>query len=371
MMYLRPYKKSDAKTILSWCKDEETFRKWTSDRYETYPITAEDMNYKYFDCNGDCEESDNFYPMTACDEKEPVGHFILRYVGGRRDVLRIGFVILDDGIRGKGYGKQMVRLGMQYAFEIMGASKVTIGVFENNLPAYHCYRAAGFQEVEEEEPQICELFGEKWKVLELALERAGYQASKQLKTDWNVKKRVQKRDDYSVYFVSDELVIRDMLSTDCVVFSEEERAQGWESSPDKFEMRINHRKEGKCISLVAEYQGAPAGYVNVYPDAEWGPFGKQGYPEIVDFAVLEKYRRHGIGAALMDIAEQIAVTYSDMVYLGVGMHNGYGSAQRIYVKRGYIPDGSGVWYQDKVCTPYDTIYTNDDDLVLYLSKKLR
>ncbi len=27
--------------------------------------------------------------------------------------------------------------------------------------------------------------------------------------------------------------------------------------------------------------------------------------------------------------------------------------------------------KDKVYTPYDTIYTNDDDLVLYMSKKLK
>ena len=55
----------------------------------------------------------------------------------------------------------------------MGASMVTIGVFENNLPAYHCYRAAGFRDVDEE-PVVCELFGEKWKILELALDRAEY-----------------------------------------------------------------------------------------------------------------------------------------------------------------------------------------------------
>ena len=96
-----------------------------------------------------------------------------------------------------------------------------------------------------------------------------------------------------------------------------------------------------------------------------------GYPEIVDFNVLEKFQRKGIGTKLMDVAEKIASEYADTVYLGVGLHSGYGSAQRMYVKRGYIPDGSGVWYKDKPCTPYDTIYTNDDDLVLYLSKKLR
>ena len=83
-----------------------------------------------------------------------------------------------------------------------------------------------------------------------------------------------------------------------------------------------------------------------------------------------KYRNNGIGSKLMDIAEQIAAQYSDVVYLGVGLHNGYGSAQRMYVKRGYIPDGTGVWYCDKVCEQYANC-CNDDDLVLYFSKKLR
>ena len=90
----------------------------------------------------------------------------------------------------------------------------------------------------------------------------------------------------------------------------------------------------------------------------------------MDFGVLEKYRNNGIGSKLMDIAEKIALGYSDIAYLGVGLNSGYGSAQRMYVKRGYIPDGSGVWYHDKVCPQYADC-CNDDDLVLYLSKVLR
>lgn len=101
-----------------------------------------------------------------------------------------------------------------------------------------------------------------------------------------------------------------------------------------------------------------------------GALGGKGYPEIVDFGVLEKYRNQGIGTALMNIAEKVAAEYADIVYLGVGLHSGYGSAQRMYVKRGYIPDGSGVWYNDKICNPYEEC-KNDDDLVLYLSKKLQ
>ena len=173
MLRLRPYKPSDAKTIISWCKDEATFRKWTSDRYDAFPITEVDMNKKYIDNNGDCIEEDNFYPMTAFDENGIVGHLIMRFTDENKTTLRLGFVIVDDTKRGKGYGKEMISLAIKYAFEIFNAEKLTIGAFENNMPAYYCYKAAGFKDVETEEI-VYEIFGEKWKVLELALTKHEY-----------------------------------------------------------------------------------------------------------------------------------------------------------------------------------------------------
>ena len=163
--------------------------------------------------------------------------------------------------------------------------------------------------------------------------------------------------------------VRNFRPEDSEIICAGEVAQGWDQTIDKYIDRLKDRDEGKCISLAAEYHGNIAGYINVYPDAKSGAFAGRGLPEIVDFGVLEKYRRRGIGKALMDAAEDIAKEYADTVYLGVGLHSGYGSAQRMYVKRGYIPDGSGVWYKDRPAEPYG-IYPNDDELVIYMSKKL-
>ena len=173
-----------------------------------------------------------------------------------------------------------------------------------------------------------------------------------------------------IYFKDKDILIRDMIQNDAQIITDEEIAQGWHQTIEKYETRLKHQKQGKAIALIAEYKGNVAGYVNVYPDSERGSFAGQGYAEIVDLGVLEKYRRNGIGNKLMDIAEEIASRHSDTVYLGVGLHNGYGSAQRMYIKRGYIPDGTGVWYGEKVCPQYADC-CNDDDLILYLSKKLR
>jgi len=93
-------------------------------------------------------------------------------------------------------------------------------------------------------------------------------------------------------------------------------------------------------------------------------------PVISDLIVFEKYQRKGIAGKILDAAEQKASELSNNVQLAVGLHSGYGAAQRIYAKRGYVPDGSGVWYKDSPLEPYDDCQ-NDDDLVLYLLKNLR
>ena len=173
-----------------------------------------------------------------------------------------------------------------------------------------------------------------------------------------------------IYLDKQPIMIRDLKPEDAEIITREEIAQGWHQTIDKYLTRLDHQKQGFCISLVAEYEGNVAGYINVYPKSITGPFGNKDIPEIVDFGVLEKYRRRGIGSALMDQAEKIAGQYADTVYLCVGLHEGYGSAQRMYVKRGYIPDGTGAWYGGKPCEPYGE-YAVDDDLVIFMSKPLR
>lgn len=172
------------------------------------------------------------------------------------------------------------------------------------------------------------------------------------------------------YLSKGQLTVRNIEHGDVQAITDAEIEQGWNASIEKYQKRLEDQKSGRAISLIAEYSGKPVGYINVYPNSTEGAFGGKDYPEIVDFGVLEKYRKQGIGTILMDVAEKIAATYADIVYLGVGLHSGYGSAQRMYVKRGYIPDGSGVWYRDKICKPYEEC-KNDDDLVLYFSKKLK
>ena len=173
-----------------------------------------------------------------------------------------------------------------------------------------------------------------------------------------------------IFYTDGEVVIRTMTGADVKALADGEIAQGWGDTTEKHETRLRDQAAGRCIPLAAEYCGQAAGYLSVYRRVEHGPFAELGWPELVDFGVLEKFRGRGVGGKLMDAAERLAGEWSSTVGVGVGLHSGYGSAQRMYVKRGYVPDGSGVWFHDTVCPPYGDC-RNDDSLVLYLSKTLR
>jgi len=53
----------------------------------------------------------------------------------------------------------------------------------------------------------------------------------------------------------------------------------------------------------------------------------------------------------------------------VGLFDDYGPAQRLYAKRGYVPDGRGACQGQRPLKQGETI-TTDHDLILWLTKDL-
>ena len=161
--------------------------------------------------------------------------------------------------------------------------------------------------------------------------------------------------------------IRRMQESDIKELSRGFISQGWPSREEILTRYFKEQESGEREVLVAEVGGAVAGYITILPCAKQGPFAEI-YPELSDFNVFEPFQNQGIGNLLLEEAEKRVRLISDKVTLGVGLHSGYGPAQRLYIKRGYIPDGTGVWYRNHPLEMNDTIQ-NNDDLVLYLSKK--
>ena len=117
------------------------------------------------------------------------------------------------------------------------------------------------------------------------------------------------------------------------------------------------------------YERATVGALLATIDADYPGFRDAGIPEIQDLNVRRDYRRRGIGSALLDEAERRISQRAEGAGIAFGLYADYGAAQRLYVKRGYVPDGRGLHYRVNPVVAGET-YRVDDDLLLYLVKRL-
>jgi GNAT superfamily N-acetyltransferase len=143
----------------------------------------------------------------------------------------------------------------------------------------------------------------------------------------------------------------------------------WHKPRSIFEGYLKEQEENKRQIWVARAQEV-LGYVTLSWHSHYQPFSSRSIPEVMDLNVLPPFRNKGIASKLMDVAERQANESSAIVGIGVGLYDGYGQAQRLYVQRGYIPDGRGPTYRYQPLQ-YGQEVLVDDDLVLWFEKVLR
>jgi GNAT superfamily N-acetyltransferase len=169
--------------------------------------------------------------------------------------------------------------------------------------------------------------------------------------------------------LKDSISIRVMQEADCALISQGFADQGWDKPISQYLRYLRESKEGLRVVLLAEYDGQFAGYLTIVWESTYPPFRTEGIPEIVDFNVLQKYRRLGVGRMLMDEAERRMAERSPIAGIGVGVTADYGAAQVLYVKRGYVPDGRGLFQNGQHVRPGEQVRA-DDSLVLYFARQL-
>ena len=167
-----------------------------------------------------------------------------------------------------------------------------------------------------------------------------------------------------------EPMIRLLEQSDISVIVEAFKQIGWNKPASQYEGYLKEQNLGVRKVFVAFVDEKFAGYIAICWKSTYPPFHESQIPEIVDFNVLPNYRRQGIGTALMDKVENEIAKRSAIAGIGVGMDSDYGAAQRLYVLRGYVPDGHGLHYRGHYPQHGEQV-TVDDDLVLYFTKELK
>ncbi len=140
--------------------------------------------------------------------------------------------------------------------------------------------------------------------------------------------------------------------------------------PGYFEQCFIEQVDGKRETFIAALGGQDVGYGFLNWRPRYPLYKRLKIPEIQDLNVLPEARQRGVGSAIIDFCEKRAREEGyDMIGISVGLHKDYGPAQRLYVKRGYIPDGYGVACNRDTITP-GAFHAVDDDLCLMMVKQL-
>ena len=131
----------DFDKIRNWITDERTHALWCANRMK-YPLDIEDMGSflqyekeKYGNKAMIAEDDDgNVIGFYCCSPNSESGETMLK------------FVAVAPGMRGKGYGREMIQLAVQKIFEDEAVKAVQLMVFTENISARKCYEKAGFAE---------------------------------------------------------------------------------------------------------------------------------------------------------------------------------------------------------------------------------
>lgn len=330
-LILRNWQDSDAKALYEMCLDE-TLRKSGIDFYNSITDSRNTIQ---------CWKNDKGFKVIADKRNDNFIGFISLGGMNRYDgYMEIEYAV-DARYRNNGYAMQAVQRMLDYGFKEMNLSAIAAWVRSHNKESIKVLEKCSFTY--------------EGRLRKHARDKSDTLCYSVLREEWERLSRLC-------------IDIRTMNYDDIPSIC---RADGDESQKniDYLKRQLDNQEKGECTALLALYNGAVAGYVFLYYKCRWGGLAGHNIPGIVDLFVFEKYRRKKIATMLLDTAENIARQYCNKIYLDVCLNSDYGPAQRFYIKRGYIPDGKGVYYKEKICEA-DVAYRNDDELTLCLVKEL-
>lgn len=160
------------------------------------------------------------------------------------------------------------------------------------------------------------------------------------------------------------MILRELRADDLVGIAAVDGGPAWKPDPALWTDYVADQSAGRRVVLIAEEQSSVLAYGTLLWESRYLFFSAAGVAEISNLVVAQHARRRGIATAMIGTFEQYARQRGrKFIGLGVGLYADYGPAQRLYVKLGYRPDGSGITYADEPVPAGQTVRL-DDRLVL-------
>jgi predicted N-acetyltransferase YhbS len=121
----------------------------------------------------------------------------------------------------------------------------------------------------------------------------------------------------------------------------------WHKTAKQYEDYYAQQRRGERTVLVARLADKVVGYVTLLAVSRYAPLREQGIPEIADLNVINEHQRKGIGSALVYAAERLA-RQRGYAAVGIDVEQSppYASANHLYPRLGFEPDGRGITVAD-------------------------
>ena len=141
-MRLRPYIDcKDFDEIKNWIREERAHAMWCANLI-SFPIERDNFTKVMQEA---AEKFGDSSFVATSDDGQLLGFFCYSANLETNEGM-LKFVIINPKYRGKGYGREMLKLAVKYAFDITGVKTVQLNVYPENTRAKKCYEAVGFTE---------------------------------------------------------------------------------------------------------------------------------------------------------------------------------------------------------------------------------
>lgn len=135
MIKLEQFERTDFKQLIGWIDSPKFMLQWGG-RMFSYPLTEQQLeNY--------IQSDTLIYRVVHEESGEVIGHINLT-IDRINHSGRIGKVLVGKrNLQGYGIGQMMIQKVLNIAFGQFKVHRVSLGVFDYNLPAIACYEKAG------------------------------------------------------------------------------------------------------------------------------------------------------------------------------------------------------------------------------------
>ena len=138
LLRLTPPQSEDQTAFARWAQDADYLRMLDDDPIRPLPASS----FGHF---GDAPKDDDYYfHLRTIEDDVLVGFVVLFNLKWRNQTAELAIGIGDADYRGKGYGRDALRLILNFGFSELNLRRISLTVMEYNASAIKAYERVGF-----------------------------------------------------------------------------------------------------------------------------------------------------------------------------------------------------------------------------------